>query len=238
VRKYLVLAHEAWIRTQVTAQQQTWLEHALQAERAQDWPGAFALWRDLLAVKPPLAEATAGLARCQPHVDAWVQTALTKAQNDLESGRREEAQVGYEKVLALFPAHADALKGIKRVAESATLLQKSKADRAEVLRCCLRAQESYRRGDLPGAVAAWEIAAKSDPQDTRIQAQWQRARREWDAAQEKSRRLAQTRYEAGLAAYQRGELDDARTAWKETLELDPAHTRARSNLKRMEMEMN
>jgi tetratricopeptide (TPR) repeat protein len=97
--------------------------------------------------------------------------------------------------------------------------------------------DAYRQGDLTQAIGAWESAAAADPQDAGIREALARAKKEQSEAKEKNRRLAQTRYEDGLAAYQRGELDEALAAWKETLELDPGHAKARANIQRVEQEM-
>ena len=100
-----------------------------------------------------------------------------------------------------------------------------------------RGVKRYRAGDLQGAIAAWEAAVSAAPKDAEYQEWLDRARQENDAAHAKKREQAEIRYADGLAAYQRGELDEALAAWKEALELNPGHEKAGRNLKRIQSEM-
>jgi tetratricopeptide (TPR) repeat protein len=94
-----------------------------------------------------------------------------------------------------------------------------------------------RRGDTAGAIREWEAALAAEPKNETLKAEVAKARAGLAEDKGRLRRRAQARYEDGLAAYQRGEVEAALDAWKETLELDPEHVKARANIRKVEQEM-
>jgi tetratricopeptide (TPR) repeat protein len=210
---------------------------AQSAEAAQDWLRAFAAWQEAARMQPPAPGAAEGVRRTGREVESLVAALLAQARKNLDAENYAAAREGYEKVLALFPENADAWNGAKKTRAALNLKKTSRGNQAEAQKLYNRGVEAYRRGDLSQTISAWESAHAADPQDAGIREALARAQKEQGEAREKNRRLAQARYEDGLAAYQRGELDEALAAWKETLELDPEHAKARANLKRVEQEM-
>ncbi|NTV52781.1 MAG: hypothetical protein HGA76_07205 [Candidatus Firestonebacteria bacterium] len=237
VKKFLERTHAEAVSQRDLVRSRQLAAQALKAETNRDWLLAFSSWQEAARMLPPPPEAAAGLSRSQREVEALTSGWLAEARKSLAAENFPAAQDGFEKVLAIFPENAEAWSGSKKARAGADRLKKSRSNPLEAQRFYNRGVEAYRRGDLTQAVTSWENAAAVDPQDAGIREALGRAKKERLAAQEKNRRLAQTRYADGLAAYQRGEFDEALAAWKETLELDPGHTKARGNIQRVEQEM-
>jgi len=219
------------------ARAQALVMQAQKAEAAEAWLEALTAWREAGRMQPPAAGAVAGIQRTGKKVEGVITNLLAQAKKDLENEKYAAALMGYEKVLAFFPENADAWNGHKKAHAGLENQKKSQGNQAEAQKFYNRGVEAYHQGELNQAIAAWENAAAADPQDAGIREALTRAKKEQGETRDKNRHLAQARYEDGLAAYQRGELDEALAAWKETLELDPEHAKARANIKRVQQEM-
>jgi tetratricopeptide (TPR) repeat protein len=237
VKKFLDLSLAEAARQRDMVRERQLVEQAQSAEAAHAWLPAYAAWQEAANLVPPPAEAAAGVQRTGREVKALTAGMLAQAQKKMTAGEYAEALAGYEKVLELFPENADAGSGAKQARLALDNPKQSRGGQAEAQKLYNRGVEAYRQGELAQAVSAWESAAAADPQDAVIRDALARAAKEQGEVREKNHRLAQARYDDGLAAYQRGELDQALAAWKEALELDPEHAKARANLKRVEQEM-
>jgi tetratricopeptide (TPR) repeat protein len=237
VKKFMTAAQAEAAGLRDRARTRALVAQAQKAESGRDWPQALAAWQEAGRMQPPAPEAAEGVRRAGREVEKLAAGLLAQARKNLDAGNHAAAREGYEKVLALFPDNTEAEHGAAQVRGVLAHQQASRGSRAEAQKLYNRGVEAYRRGDLNQAVSAWEGAHATDPQDAGIRDALARAQKEQGEVREKKRRLAQTRYEDGLAAYQRGELDEALAAWKETLELDPEHAKARANLKRVQQEM-
>jgi tetratricopeptide (TPR) repeat protein len=236
VKKYLEKTRRELAKLKDLAQAQILVAQARDAERAQEWVKAYQAWLEAQRMQPLPEGAADGAARTRREVDNIVSRILDQANRDLANGKTNAALASFEKVLAIFPENADALSGVKSVRAGLETQRKSQGTKAEAQKLYNRGVEAYHKGNLPAAISAWEAAAAADPQDAGIRGQLLRAKKELTESVEKKRRAAQVRYEDGLAAYQRGELDEALAAWTETLELDPEHPKARANIQRVEQE--
>jgi tetratricopeptide (TPR) repeat protein len=136
----------------------------------------------------------------------------------LQAGRLDEAERVYEEILRERPDSAAALLSLAVVAAR-------KGDHVLAIERCRRAIEiepdlidahqqlgmsALALGRLAEAVAALEAAAALNPHDKTIQ-----------------NRL-------GVAYVRSGRPDDARTAWRRALEIDPTYEGARHNLERLD----
>jgi tetratricopeptide (TPR) repeat protein len=237
VKKFLAAAQAEAAGLRDRARALALVAQAQQAEGRQDWLQAFSAWQEAGRMHPPAPEAAEGVRRAGREMEKLAAGHLARARQSLDAGNYTSAREGFEKVLALFPGNAEAENGVQQARGALTQQQASRGSRAEAQKLYNRGVEAYRRGDLTQAVSAWEGAHAADPQDAGIRDALGRAQKEQAETRAKNRRLGQMRYEDGLAAYQRGELDEALAAWRETLELDPEHAKARANLKRVEQEM-
>jgi tetratricopeptide (TPR) repeat protein len=237
VKKFLERSLAEAARQRDLARARQLVAKAQKAEAVQDWLTALTAWQEAAHMRPPASGAEEGVKRTGKQVESVIAAMLAQAKKNLEKGNYADALAGYEKVLALFSENADAWSGAKKARAGLDSLKKSRGNQAEAQKLYNRGVEAYRKGDLTQAVSLWESAAAADPQDAGIRDALARAKKEQGETKEKNRHLAQARYEDGLAAYQRGELDEALAAWKETLELDPEHAKARANIKRVEQEM-
>lgn len=207
------------------------------AEQARCWGEAHRLWQEAARMQPPPAAAAEGVSRTAQALAAAAAVRLRAADQAWREGRCREALAGYENVLELLPEQPEALAGAARARRRLNAQKQAVDARAAAQQHYAAGAALERKGDWSGALREWETASAADPQNTALKAEVARMRARESEAKEQIRRRAQARYEDGLAAYQRGELNLALTAWKETLELDPAHEKASTNLKRIEQEM-
>jgi len=188
-------------------------------------------------MQPPVSGAAEGVSRTAQVLASQAAAALQRADKALKANRARDALNGYESILAIFPEHAEATAGARSARQALTAQNQSRDVQASAKRHYAAGAECYRKGDLAGTLREWEAALAAMPQDAALKAELARVRSQAEEEREKLRRRAQARYEDGLAAYQRGEVDGALAAWKETLEMDSEHEKARANIRRVEREM-
>ncbi len=212
-------------------------DRAQEAERSGDWARAHRAWREALRLEPPAPGAADGLSRTTRALEVLTTAHLAEARQAEAEARTVEALDAYARVLEMEPDQAIALAGIERLrAREAARNAETKARRTAQDRY-QDGVAAYRKGDLDTAARELTAAAAAQPRDAALQAEAARVQRLAAAAAEQAGRKASARYADGLAAYQRGDLDAARAAWRETLELDPGHGKARANLRRLEQEL-
>lgn len=237
VQRYLEQARAQLAQRKQTAAAETIRRQALAAEADGQWVSAHRYWQALEQSQGQTAEAAEGLARCRPGVAAWAQGRNAEGERLLAAGRFPAALARFQEVLDLLPEESRARQG-RDAARRALAQAKTQSASADEGREHFNAGVAcYRQGDLTGAVRAWELAVAAAPADAEYQEWLTRVRKELAGRDTQNRQRAEARYADGLAAYQRGELDEARAAWKEVLELDPGHEKARLNVQKIEKEL-
>lgn len=237
VKKYLARARVRLAKLTEAAALAELKRKAEAAEQRGDWPAAAGWWQELKQLAPDRPDATQGLARIAPEVERWAKKRTRQGKRLLDQGRAQPALNRFQEVLAVLPGFQPAVSGRARARKAlASSRDQKQADRLGRGHFN-RGVTLYREGDLTGAIQAWEAAVSAAPQDPEYQEWLNRARRENDEDRAKKQEQAEIRYADGLAAYQRGELDEALAAWKEALELNPGHEKASRNLERIQSEM-
>lgn len=234
VQRYLEKVRWQLAQQRQAATSETIRQQALAAEKAGQWVAAYRHWQVLAQGQTPPPEASQGLDRCRPRVDEWADGQNAAGRRLLADGRLTAALSRFQQVLELLPKNSQALRGQE---EARRLIAQTKTQ--DISKDQGRAHfnagvAAYRQGDLTAAIRAWEQAVASAPEDAEYQEWLARAKKELSGRDTQNRQRAEARYADGLAAYQRGELDEALAAWKEVLELDPGHEKARLNLQKIE----
>lgn len=212
-------------------------DHAYDAERSGDWVRARRVWGEALRLEPPLPGAAEGVSRAARALEVLTAATLAEARQAEEAGRTADALDAFARVLEMEPDQAGALAGIERLRARNEARNADAEARRTAQERYQAGVAAYRRGDLDTASRELAAAAVAQPGDATLQAEAARVQRLAAEAAEQAGRKALARYADGLAAYQRGDLDAARAAWRETLELDPGHEKARANLRRLEQEL-
>ncbi len=236
VKQYLERTRHELEQVRAREQGSRLAEQARQAETAGDWFAAYGLWTRAGALTPPPAAAAEGQRRTQPKAEDLARKILKQAAQDLRQGRIPAAQAAYARVLTAFPQEPEAVRGAAQARAALQSRGREEKAKSETRQFVQSGETCYRQGDYAGAQRAWEKAAAADPGNPELRQLVERARRQQAEVTAQNRRRAQARYEDGLAAYQRGELDEALAAWQETLELDPENEKARANLRRLSQE--
>jgi tetratricopeptide (TPR) repeat protein len=237
LKKYLEMTHRALAERQQEHKIKSLISLARAAEHKGRWFKAHDHWRDLARRDPALEEVKNGLSWTAGKLKNWAKRELRRAEQALEAGRFRSALSYFKKILYVFPSHKAAGKG-KRRARAAIKQEGKQADaRSGSRRRFKLGAALYCQGDLTGAVREWEKTLAEDPGNVECREWLTRVRRELAEEKLLNSRRAQAYYADGLAAYQRGKVNEALTAWKQVLALDPGHEKARVNIQRVQQEM-
>ena len=237
LKKYLEKTHRALAGRQREQKTKQLISLAREAELQDQWFKAHSHWRDLSRREPALEEAKNGLSWTAGKLKNWEKRELRRAERALAAGRFHSALSYFKKILHVFPLHKSANQGRRRAWAAVKQEKKQANSRFESRRRFKAGAALYCQGDLTGAVREWENTLAEDPGNTECREWLTRVRRELAEEKLLNHRRAQTYYADGLAAYQRGKVDEALTAWKQVLELDPGHEKARANIQRVQQEM-
>ncbi|MCK5218641.1 hypothetical protein KAR10_03915, partial [bacterium] len=237
LKKYLELTHRALAVRQQEQKIKNLMSLAGAAEHKGQWFKAHAHWREISRRNPDLEAVKKGLSRTAGKLKNWASREQRRAERALEAGRFRSSLSFFKKILCVFPSHKSAIKGRRR-ARAAIKQEEKQAHSDSRSRCGFKAGAAlYCQGDLTGAVREWESTLAVDPGNAECRVWLTRVRHELAEEKLLSRRRTQTYYADGLAAYQRGKVNDALAAWKKVLELDPGHEKARANIQRVQQEM-
>ncbi|MEW6517071.1 MAG: tetratricopeptide repeat protein [candidate division FCPU426 bacterium] len=238
VRRYLDKTRLQLAQKKQTAEAEALQRQALSAEAAGQWVAAYRHWQALAqGTQPSPPEAVQGLERCQPRVAEWAKAQNAAAERLLADEKYPAALTRFQQVLEMFPGDSRALRGQDEARRATAQARTQAASEGEGRRRFNAGVACYRRNDLAAAIREWELAVAASPEDAEYREWLSRAKKELIGRDTQNRQRAEARYADGLAAYQRGELDDALAAWKEVLELDPGHEKARMNIQKIEKEM-
>jgi tetratricopeptide (TPR) repeat protein len=237
VQRYLETTRLQLAQMKQAAAAETIQRQAMAAEAAGQWVSAYRHWQALAQTQSLTSEATQGLERCRPHVAEWAKGQNAEGRRLLDAGQATAAVARFQQVLELLPQEPQALRGREEARRIIAQAKTQSTTEDEGRRHFNAGVASYRQGDLTGAIREWEQAVSAAPADAEYQEWLARAKKELAGRDTQNRQRAEARYADGLAAYQRGELDEALAAWKEVLELDPSHEKARLNMQKIEKEM-
>lgn len=210
---------------------------ARKSESAGDWAGALTYWRKLSADPQAGAEAEEGILRATQHLSGWAEERVRAAEQALRNGKNEAAMQGCREVLEAWPEHLKARGVYQKAAAGNARRQSDQAERAEARRHFEAGERELALSRPEEAVRRLENAVALDPGPPEYRERLSQARAAAQTVRERARRQAEVRYSDGLAAYQRGEVDQALEAWKEALALDPDLEKARLNIQRVQAEM-
>jgi tetratricopeptide (TPR) repeat protein len=237
VKKYLAQVRQALAQQNQQEEIAVLKAEAETAEKTKQWAKARGAWLRVSQLDPDRPEAQAGLSRTTQALESWAAAELQAGRDMQSAGRWKEALEHYQNILDVLPAHVQALKESRRIRETLSESKNKSASLAEAAHLFNEGVNAYRKGDAPAAIRSWEAALAANPNDAECKQWLARAKNELQEAREQNKKKAGARYADGLAAYQRGELDEALSCWKEALELDPEHEKARSNIQRVQQEM-
>jgi len=226
VDKYLQLVREALAQEQKKARVRQLRCEAEEAEKDKNWLKANQLWKKITEIEPNATDAREGVLRTGKEIE-------TIADNYVKAGKAASQTRQYAKALAEFkkaleynPDNAEAQKGKVRML---AVLAQSKADSATKTRAQSyfeRGLVYYKNGQLKKAVLEWEKAIALDVNNKEYKKFLGRAKIELDEKKARACHLAKTRYNDGLQAFQREDLEAALAAFKDVIELCPDNPEA------------
>lgn len=184
------------------------------------------------------------IAQRANEIEAEAATAMNNARTALAEGRFDDAEIAAEEARALTPA---------RDAEVAALLEQIESGRRQAIVREAQAQaatlhqaglEARRAGNLEGAVANLAQALQLTPENTRYQRDLRTAEaelqrqldRQQAALAREQAQVSRRKYDEGVSAYRRGDLDAARRLMEEALEISPDFAQPRVFLQETEAE--
>jgi len=151
-----------------------------------------------------------------------------------------EAIGNWEKVLEINPQHKEAeryLELAKKKSEEEKERKEEDKKRKELEHYYKKGISMYKKGKWSQASAAFKWVFKLNPQHKEVEKYLGKVEIELKKLAEKNKAKAQDLYTQGLRAYTSKNLKKAIKLWKQVVELDPAHTKAKTSLKRAKEEL-
>ncbi len=227
-----VLARQAFEQEMLALRQQA---QALEAK--QSWREAFLVWQQVQEKLPDDQGCSQGLARCRAALQPWVEEQLHQGQAALADRDNSRARRYFNRILSFFPRQLEARQGLIQADALRPKEPEQPSGREQARVKFNQGVTCYRQGHYHQAVSLWEAAVRLDPDEANYQSWLKKGRDRAVRQQAQQIRQADVRYADGLAAYQRGELEEALKDWKEVLSLNPEHEKAKININRVQKEL-
>lgn len=177
------------------------------------------LYRQALLFQPAAPSALQGLKHLQAAAAEAVNAALAEAQKARAAGNLLESLNLYRRVLAIDPANAQALAGLK---EERSGLEK---DIGQLVRQGLEALAAGRQEE---ARSYLQRARNLDPRHPGVREAWQRLRGEGPVPENGS----EDYYLQGIDLYTQGHYEEAVAAWEKVSQTSARYENARRNMEK------
>jgi len=214
--------------------------HMGRGEQAEAVKGA----EELVRLNPGSAEASSIAREAREMLAAAKEEYFGKARDAEGRDALDDAAGYYEKVVKIDPKDQQAADALKKV--KARMEAERERD-AEFARLMDKARDAYDAGDLSKAAASVDKALELSPQNKEARELGRKvsARSQERAAQpapsapvsagteDEVRRL----YLQGVDQYTKGHLQDAVSAWRQVLKLDPGNEKAASSIEKAEQKL-
>lgn len=234
VRHFLSICNNKLLQQATMTEVQALMTEARQAQAKQQWRQAEEAYQEVMRRQPDYQAAQQSYQLFKLAKSKWLQARREMAQQAYQQQHYRRAQKQFNELLAVQPDDQTARAGLAKVKQALAKNnhQVNKVQQTE--RLFNRGMDHYRAGRIKTALSDWQAARSLDPDNQRIQHWLTTGQKQLGQQNEQAQQQAEALYAEGLAAYQRGEIDEALSAWREVLQRDPDHQRARDNIKRVE----
>jgi tetratricopeptide (TPR) repeat protein len=193
-----------------------WIAHTF--TDLKQYPEALKAWENVREEFPEDAEAAQGIADVTQKRDQDVTETLAGVRKLMAENQTAQAIPGLTRVLSLDPGNAQAKQLMHQADEKVFMAQNY-----------MTGFECYNRGDYRGAVIAFEVVYRRDPQYRDVARLWSDAKSHYEPLAGMSEELSRL-YGRGVSEYLKGHYAQAIEIWQKVLAKSPNHFIVQRNI--------
>jgi tetratricopeptide (TPR) repeat protein len=201
-------------------------QQAQEAQSNQDWVQVKQVWQKIQSIEPEAQDAKDGIALAQKELDQMAVALVKKGDTAFQAKQQARAGKLYRKALQYNPKNSQAKKGLTKVKKTQSQGKARKTSKNKAKKYFEDGAAFYKAGQIRKAISQWKQAVVIDPENAEYQKWLTRAQTEQEKQAAKDYQISKTRYNDGLQAFQREDLEEATAAFQDVIDMSPDSSEA------------